>query len=1006
MKHMQKTLAAILALLLVLFSLPTATLGADNVSAFDTIFAISGEKKGGSANFNQDATGGNIGAMSDDFEVTYENVDFGENGVYGFSVVTALDATSYSPVTLTVKDESSNVIATISNIATDGWNDYRMTYAPVNSDITGVHTITLSFDRGLFGNLKSFRFYNKLERYAFSEVHAQNFDEKSANITASENGISGLSTGEYAQYNEMLFDVAPAAFSATLKAPQNQGTIQVRAGSMDAAPIAELPVVNTNGEYLTLFAPITEAAELTGTQNIFLTFNGDEICELQSFAFLTETKDAYAEIPAYYPDGTFYKDETQKIDVRVDGKYLGGTKDGNGAYYNAVDFGNDMPVAFQAVYACGPGGAAGTSIEIRLDTPASEPILLFPVEQTADWINEEGFVNRSISIPESLNITGIHRVYITFKANSQANFRSFSFVSSAMAGANLAVDAKDTFIVDENGNEIYPELTTSHTTYQAKTIINNLATTPKDAYLYFALMNADNTVKEIVTNVVTANAGATNAELTLTLSEAPAVGQYFKFFVWNGAMDPCLKEVKQLNCEAAPIYENPRTIEAESCNNQSNGVNVGANKIGSLNNGAWTQYRSINFGTEGYKTFTAFLGTADTSGVGMVNVYIDSLSSTPIAALNVKNTGSYSNFELQYAKITQEISGIHDVYLSFSGKTGICDMDWFKFSDEEIPDGKLQDPVLYNDDDSQIIYTNMEAQTGEGYQNGDYHVATENGAAYEITFKGTGIDIYAPLSPNCDKASVTLDGESAGTINAYSKTEQINRTVFTLSGLTYGTHTLRVEKTNGAQMILDAFKVYQRPIKVACVGDSITAGSGITNGRTYPVQLGQFLGSGYYVQNFGNSGKTLLEAPDNACYLNTDTFTNSKNFSPDIVIIMLGTNDSKTGNWIVGVKEDFISDYVKLINIYKNLPSNPRVYINTCTCAYDGNFGIQDSVVSGEMKGLIYQVGELTDCPVIDVNTATQNMKELFPDNIHPNSEGAGVIAQFVANHIPCPKQD
>ncbi len=55
---------------------------------------------------------------------------------------------------------------------------------------------------------------------------------------------------------------------------------------------------------------------------------------------------------------------------------------------------------------------------------------------------------------------------------------------------------------------------------------------------------------------------------------------------------------------------------------------------------------------------------------------------------------------------------------------------------------------------------------------------------------------------------------------------------------------------------------YQNTIRVACVGDSITAGVGAAGGQAYPVQLGRMLGSKWEVRNFGVSGCTLLNRGD------------------------------------------------------------------------------------------------------------------------------------------------
>src|SRR5512138_1808239 len=82
--------------------------------------------------------------------------------------------------------------------------------------------------------------------------------------------------------------------------------------------------------------------------------------------------------------------------------------------------------------------------------------------------------------------------------------------------------------------------------------------------------------------------------------------------------------------------------------------------------------------------------------------------------------------------------------------------------------------------------------------------------------------------------------------------------------------------------------------KIACVGDSITAGYGLSNAaqQSYPAVLQSLLGSKHTVQNFGTSGCTLLKKGDQP-YWNDGNFGASDTFKPDVVIIMLGTNDAK-----------------------------------------------------------------------------------------------------------------
>ena len=182
-------------------------------------------------------------------------------------------------------------------------------------------------------------------------------------------------------------------------------------------------------------------------------------------------------------------------------------------------------------------------------------------------------------------------------------------------------------------------------------------------------------------------------------------------------------------------------------------------------------------------------------------------------------------------------------------------------------------------------------------------------------------------------------------------------------------------------------------IKVACIGDSITAGSGsITN---YPTRLGKLLGTNYVVTDYGVSGTTMLKDGDYP-YWNTASFTNSQNAAPNIVVIMLGTNDSKPQNWAHSA--EFLSDYEAMIAIYTNLPSHPTVYINTPpTVSNTGNYGITDPVVTGQVTPLVEQAAQAMNCHLTDVNAATKGMPQNFPDNVHPNDTGAELIAEAVS---------
>lgn len=193
-----------------------------------------------------------------------------------------------------------------------------------------------------------------------------------------------------------------------------------------------------------------------------------------------------------------------------------------------------------------------------------------------------------------------------------------------------------------------------------------------------------------------------------------------------------------------------------------------------------------------------------------------------------------------------------------------------------------------------------------------------------------------------------------------------------------------------------------RKVKVACVGDSITAGAinGDINYGSYVSRLQTKLGSRYIIKNFGNSGKTLLEESANGNgYTKTDTYRNSLAFEPDIVTIMLGTNDSKTENWSK-LSDRFEPELRALVQTYRDLPSHPLVILATSPTAHSTAHGIIDGTVSGEIAPIQRKVAADMDCPVIEVNEATKDQSKLFFDGIHPNDEGCLYLAGVFTDGI------
>ena len=183
-------------------------------------------------------------------------------------------------------------------------------------------------------------------------------------------------------------------------------------------------------------------------------------------------------------------------------------------------------------------------------------------------------------------------------------------------------------------------------------------------------------------------------------------------------------------------------------------------------------------------------------------------------------------------------------------------------------------------------------------------------------------------------------------------------------------------------------------VKVACVGDSITAGVGASSDpHNYPSLLGDLLGSGYTVANFGESGATLLQNGDSP-YKQRGSYGRSAAFLPNVVVILLGTNDSKPQNWGTH-KGEFAADYAALLDYYAALPTHPKLFACLPTPVPKPNYGINEPAVTEELP-LIRQVAAQKGATVIDVHGRMPSDNADFVDGVHPNDTGYVLLASAV----------
>jgi acyl-CoA thioesterase I len=177
-----------------------------------------------------------------------------------------------------------------------------------------------------------------------------------------------------------------------------------------------------------------------------------------------------------------------------------------------------------------------------------------------------------------------------------------------------------------------------------------------------------------------------------------------------------------------------------------------------------------------------------------------------------------------------------------------------------------------------------------------------------------------------------------------------------------------------------------RAAKLACVGDSITEGFGASKSMSWPDQISKMLGSACEVRNFGVGGRQLFS------YQSTQEFQNAKTFSPDVVVIMLGTNDVRPPSW-KGCKTEFVTHYMTMIQQFAELTSKPRIFICYPPTITEPD-GSEENIL--ELIPLMDEVAKRAKVGIIDIHGAFKGKAELIPDKIHPNDAGQTIIATTI----------
>ena len=218
------------------------------------------------------------------------------------------------------------------------------------------------------------------------------------------------------------------------------------------------------------------------------------------------------------------------------------------------------------------------------------------------------------------------------------------------------------------------------------------------------------------------------------------------------------------------------------------------------------------------------------------------------------------------------------------------------------------------------------------------------------------------------------------------------------------------EDNSGISVITEKAYEYAKRIAegetiiVACVGDSVTQGTGssVASKYSYPARLQQMLGHGFKVVNCGKAASYVMDLDSqynvkktspNLWYPNTAEYTKYKESNAEIVIVMLGTNDARSMT-DKAAEEDFVSSYKALITDLKSLDTVKEMYLSSMIPAPNGDITYQGTVYT--LPRLIKGVADEFGLPFVPTHENVHdyyNVMLTYNDSVHPTDESYPALA-------------
>lgn len=186
---------------------------------------------------------------------------------------------------------------------------------------------------------------------------------------------------------------------------------------------------------------------------------------------------------------------------------------------------------------------------------------------------------------------------------------------------------------------------------------------------------------------------------------------------------------------------------------------------------------------------------------------------------------------------------------------------------------------------------------------------------------------------------------------------------------------------------------------VVCVGNSITAGDWLADrgNERYPAVLQRLLGEGWEVKVIAKGGLCVQREAEQPMW-DYGPFADYFTWEPDITVLLLGTNDSRTPSWVD--RETFARDFDAFLDTLLSVEPTPKLLVGLPPPALSVNFDIHGDIIEDHILPVVDSLAGKRNLPTIDFFALFSQNPEYLHDDIHPDKDGAAAMAALVHETI------